>query len=75
MGEPISKSARPAGRNLWKTKTGDPNFWSAGHSFFAHSARLFTQPRVGLGGNMFIALLTIDNFPATLKAETVLLRE
>ena len=35
----------PHGPNLWKAKTGDPNFRTAGESFFAHSARLFTRPR------------------------------
>ena len=40
----------PHGPNLWKAKTGDPNFRTAGESFFAHSARLFTRPRDLLGG-------------------------
>jgi hypothetical protein len=33
MGTPISQSARPDEPNLWKTKTDDPNFRTAGQTF------------------------------------------
>ena len=47
-----------SGPNLWKLKTGDPNFWTAGKSFPAHSAGVFTRPRDWLGGGFGITSLT-----------------
>jgi hypothetical protein len=35
--------------NLWKAKTGDPNFRTADKTFFAHSAGVFTQARDWFG--------------------------
>jgi hypothetical protein len=39
MGTPISQSARSDEPNLWKTKTGDPNFRAAGQTFSPPTTR------------------------------------
>ena len=39
--------------DLWKPKTGDPNYWTAGQSLFAQPAELFTQSRAVSGGTPY----------------------
>jgi hypothetical protein len=43
--------------DLWKEKTGDPNFRTAEETFPAHSARVFTQARTLLGISFCVIII------------------
>ena len=64
VGTLIRLSCCPYQFHPWKLKTGDPNFRTAGKSFIAHSARLFTRPRAVLGQRIFESnkLTVADNY-------------
>jgi hypothetical protein len=64
VGTLIRLSRCPYQFHPWKLKTGDPNFRTAGKSFIAHSARLFTRPRAVLGQRIFESnkLTVADNY-------------